>query len=103
MVRGGDIAVVGAADSVPAWYKVHSLALAAELIGTLLFSFFGGLAPAAVAAYANGLALAVLVYCTASVSGGHLNPGKRERALCGTHGVLSIHKSLSHACMQVSP
>ena len=65
-----------AGPPAPAWYKVQLLALSAELLGTLLFSFFGGLAPASEAAYANGLALAVLVYCCASVSGGHLNPGQ---------------------------
>ena len=26
----------------------------------------------------NGLSLAVLIYCTANVSGGHLNPAVRE-------------------------
>ena len=67
-----------APPGAPAWYKVSSLALSAEFFGTLLFSFFGGLPAAASAAYANGLALAVLVYIFAAVSGGHLNPGKRE-------------------------
>jgi glycerol uptake facilitator-like aquaporin len=50
-----------------------------EFIGTLLFAFFGGLTGVATsggawAALGNGLTLAVLVYCTAAVSGGKLNP-----------------------------
>jgi len=50
------------------------LPIATEFFGSLLFAFFGGLAPAPYGAFANGLALAVLIYCCASVSGGHLNP-----------------------------
>jgi glycerol uptake facilitator-like aquaporin len=50
-----------------------------EFVGTMLFAFFGGLAGVGTsggdwAALGNGLALAVLVYCTAAVSGGKLNP-----------------------------
>jgi thymidine kinase/glycerol uptake facilitator-like aquaporin len=50
-----------------------------EFIGTMLFSFFGGLTGVyttggAWAALGNAIALAVLVYCTAAVSGGKLNP-----------------------------
>lgn len=45
-----------------------------EFIGTMLFAFFGGLAPGGAAPLGNGVALAVLVYCTASMSGGKLNP-----------------------------
>jgi len=48
-----------------------------EYLGTMLFAFFGSLAGGGGvgAAGGNGLALAVLVYITASVSGGKLNPG----------------------------
>ena len=48
-----------------------------EFVGTMLFAFFGGLAGSSgfSAAAGNGVALAVLVYATASVSGGKLNPG----------------------------
>ena len=50
-----------------------------EFTGTMLFAFFGGLTGVyttggAWAALGNGIALAVLVYCTAAVSGGKLNP-----------------------------
>jgi len=44
----------------------------AEFIGVMLFQFFGGLADAGAAG--NGIVLVVLIYCTAAVSGGHLNP-----------------------------
>lgn len=67
------------------------IAVAAEWLGVLIFAFLGGAAPAASAAWANGIALAVLgglftsrhvdygnapgtVYATANASGGHLNP-----------------------------
>jgi hypothetical protein len=40
--------------------KKYYAALAAELGGVLLFAFLGGAAPSAVAAWANGIALAVL-------------------------------------------
>ena len=53
----------------------------AEFIGMFLFSFFGGGCDAnsvstglPTAAIGNGLCLAVLVYATAGISGGHLNP-----------------------------
>lgn len=46
-------------------------AIAAEFLGSFLFAFLGG---AAGSAAANGLTLAALIYATANVSGGHLNP-----------------------------
>jgi hypothetical protein len=47
-------------------------AVAAECIGTFLFALIGGAAPLknAQTAWANGIALAVLTYATANVSGG---------------------------------
>lgn len=47
-------------------------AAAAEFIGVMLFQFFGGLGGAG--ADGNGVVLVVLIYCTAAISGGHLNP-----------------------------
>lgn len=52
-------------------------ALVAEFIGTLLFQLIGGISDPSFAysgTLINGLALMVLVYATAGVSGGHLNP-----------------------------
>lgn len=47
--------------------------VAAEFIGCILFQFFGGLYTME-GAVANGVILVVLIYCTAAISGGHLNP-----------------------------
>lgn len=44
----------------------------AEFLGVMLFQFFGGLKTAGAAG--NGVILAVLIYNTAAISGGHLNP-----------------------------
>merc|ERR1719502_1530766 len=44
----------------------------AEFFGVALFQFFGGMPGAG--APGNGIALMVLIYGTASISGGHLNP-----------------------------
>ena len=60
-------------DVEPSHKKLYA-ALAAEFLGMLLFALYGGEARDSAAAYGNGLALAVLVYATANVSGGHLNP-----------------------------
>ncbi|KAJ1473681.1 aquaporin-like protein [Baffinella frigidus] len=61
--------------------NVPSYCVAAEFIGSFLFQFIGGGCAAnsistglATAAIGNGLALVVLVYATAGISGGHLNP-----------------------------
>ncbi|KAK9841100.1 hypothetical protein WJX84_002453 [Apatococcus fuscideae] len=53
------------------------MAAGAEFIGTMLFAVFGGAIPAdpyGNSAWLNGLSLAVFVYVTANISGGHLNP-----------------------------
>jgi len=68
-------------------YTIAS-ALASEYFGVVLFSFFGGLAPPGTAPIVNGLALAVLIYCTVAQSGGHLNP------VVTTSLVLSGHTSM---------
>lgn len=54
--------------------------MAAELIGVLLFALLGGTAPAQDAPWANGFTLAVLIYVTANISGGHLNPVRAGRS-----------------------
>lgn len=43
-----------------------------EFVGTLMFAYFGSMASDP--PLGNGMALAVMVYCTAAVSGGKLNP-----------------------------
>jgi hypothetical protein len=52
------------------WYYVSLLSCLAEFLGTLLFAFYGGFYGEGYGAVTNGLALAVLVYATASISGG---------------------------------
>ncbi len=60
----------------PSWYKVSALACASEFFGMIWFAFFGGIVQGAFAAIANGICLAVIIYCIVAQSGGHLNPGK---------------------------
>ena len=60
-------------------------ALAAEFLGMLLFALYGGEARDSAAAYGNGLTLAVLVYATANVSGGHLNPAVTLATIISGH------------------
>lgn len=74
-------------------------AIAAEFVCTLLFAFFGGAAPAGAAAAANGVALAVLVYISANVSGGHLNPAVTVATLCTGH--TSLSRGLAYIVAQV--
>ncbi|KAK9822545.1 hypothetical protein WJX74_003389 [Apatococcus lobatus] len=49
-------------------------ALLAEFVGLMIFQIYGGNAADEVAAFGNGITLVILVYATANVSGGHLNP-----------------------------
>lgn len=60
---------------------IPTCCVVAEFLGVFLFAFFGGGCDAnsvstglPTAAIGNGLCLAVLVYATAGISGGHLNP-----------------------------
>jgi glycerol uptake facilitator-like aquaporin len=59
-------------------------AIAAEFVCSFLFAFIGAAAPGSSAAAANGIALAVLVYVSANVSGGHLNPAGELQAAAGS-------------------
>jgi aquaporin TIP len=74
-------------------------AIAAEFFCTLLFAFFGGAAPSGSAAAANGIALAVLVYVSANVSGGHLNPAVTVATLVTGH--TSFSRGLAYIVAQV--
>ena len=58
----------------------------AEFLGTLLFAYFGSITGTGLGAIGNGAALAVLVYCTAAVSGGKLNPAVSLAAALATKG-----------------
>eukprot|EP00294_Goniomonas_avonlea_P006330 CAMPEP_0114552906 /NCGR_PEP_ID=MMETSP0114-20121206/7371_1 /TAXON_ID=31324 /ORGANISM="Goniomonas sp, Strain m" /LENGTH=245 /DNA_ID=CAMNT_0001737807 /DNA_START=49 /DNA_END=786 /DNA_ORIENTATION=+ len=77
------------ADAPELWQKTDRAEpkkIIAEFIGSLLFMFIGGACSAnsthfgddgmgiVVAALGNGFTLAVCVYCTCKISGGHLNP-----------------------------
>jgi glycerol uptake facilitator-like aquaporin len=63
----------------------------AEFIGVALFQFFGGMPNSG--AIGNGLALIVLIYGTASISGGHLNPAV-SAALAVTQQITPIKMAL---------
>ena len=74
-------------------------ALASEFFGTLLFAFFGGLAPVRVAPIVNGLALAVLVYCSVAQSGGHLNPNVTASLMVTGH--VSLLQGIGYVVCQL--
>lgn len=60
-------------------------ALCAEFLGLLIFQLYGGEAHESVAAFGNGLTLAVCVYATANISGGHLNPAVTLATIMSGH------------------
>lgn len=72
------------------------ISLLVEFLGVLLFSFLGStVTDPILGPFVNGLALAVLIYTAANISGGHLNPAVTMSVLlCGfypvTHAVLYI-------------
>lgn len=70
-------------------------AIGAEFLATLFFSLMGGLGGAA----ANGLLLAVLVFVTANVSGGHINPAVTVASMATGH--TSISRGLAYIVAQV--
>lgn len=70
-------------------------AIAAELVCSLLFAFFG--APGAGAA-GNAVLLAVLVYVAANVSGGHINPAVTVATLVTGH--ISFSRGLAYIVAQ---
>ena len=75
------------------WYHVNFLSVAAEFLGTALFAYYGGLAFASSAAVTNGVALIVLVYAFAAVSGGHLNPVSTLIVSCDHRTDLVVEKA----------
>ncbi|WIA29677.1 hypothetical protein OEZ86_012160 [Tetradesmus obliquus] len=75
-------------------------AIAAEFVCSFLFAFIGGAAPGSSAAAANGIALAVLVYVAANVSGGHLNPAVTVATLVTGH--TSVARGLAYIVAQTA-
>lgn len=97
-------------------------ALLAEFVGVMLFSLFGSVVPsgnaqqttgsggntgvngatppANFAPWGNGLTLAALVYITANISGGHLNPAVTLAALVSRH--ISILRGFAYIICQIA-
>ncbi|CAK9071653.1 Aquaporin-4 (AQP-4) (Mercurial-insensitive water channel) (MIWC) (WCH4), partial [Durusdinium trenchii] len=66
-----------------------AVSLAVEFIGVMFFQILGGSADKDMAAWVNGIALAVWVYTAANISGGHLNPAVSiSTCICGFYPVL---------------
>ncbi|GBF97262.1 hypothetical protein Rsub_09953 [Raphidocelis subcapitata] len=66
------------------------VSLLVEFLGVLLFSFLGStVTDPQLGPWVNGLALAVMIYMAANISGGHLNPAvTMSTLLCGFYPVL---------------
>lgn len=59
----------------PVTSKTFAISLLVEFLGVMLFSFLGTTVNDKVhGPWVNGLALAIMVYTAANISGGHLNP-----------------------------
>jgi aquaporin TIP len=71
-----------------------------EFLGLMLFSLFGNSVTPEFAPAGNGLVLAVLIYITANVSGGHLNPAVTFAAMITGH--ISILKGILYWVAQIS-
>jgi len=70
--------------------KTFFVSLLVEFIGVMIFSFIGTTVTDKVfGPWANGLALAIMIYTAANISGGHLNPAVSFSALlCGFYPLL---------------
>jgi len=69
--------------------RQFAVSLAVEFIGVMFFQILGGSADKDMAAWVNGIALAVWVYTAANISGGHLNPAVSiSTCICGFYPVL---------------
>jgi glycerol uptake facilitator-like aquaporin len=75
-----------------------------EFLGTLLFAFFGGLIgnQATGGAFGNAITLAVLVYCTAAVSGGKLNPAVSFSFFTLNRSKTSLYKLVVECSAQIA-
>lgn len=69
--------------------RTFGISLLVEFLGVMLFSFLGSTVSGAMGPWVNGLALAVLIYVAANISGGHLNPSVTlSTVFCGFYPVL---------------
>lgn len=83
------------------WSSRFISAFIAELIGTMLFVFIASSAyQSQFVAWVNGLTVAVIVYITANVSGGHLNPAITWATMLTGH--ISFLKGISYWIAQFS-
>eukprot|EP00775_Hariotina_reticulata_P002360 gene2360-2666_t len=70
--------------------KTFAISLLVEFLGVLIFAFLGTTVDDKVfGPWVNGLALAIMIYTAANISGGHLNPAVTiSTLLCGFYPVL---------------
>jgi len=93
------------------WYNnfdLDSSALIAEFMGTFMFTWLGAScasnsvdAGLTTAAIGNGGALAVLIYSTARLSGGHLNPAISFALFLIAEGAMTLPKFVAYATVQI--
>lgn len=74
----------------PVTSKTFAVSLLLEFIGVMIFSFLGTTVSDKVhGPWVNGLALAIMIYTAANISGGHLNPAVTVSSLlCGFYPVM---------------
>lgn len=75
------------------------VAVAAEFIASLLFALYGNATPSQWGPWGNGITLAVLVYITANVSGGHINPAVTFSTILTGH--INFTKGLCYIVAQI--
>jgi aquaporin TIP len=80
--------------------RLFLFALLMEFLGVMLFSLFGNSVTPAFAPAGNGLVLAVLIYITANISGGHLNPAVTFATMITGH--ISLVKGFLYWVAQIS-
>jgi aquaporin TIP len=80
--------------------RMFFFALWMEFLGLMLFSLFGNSVTPEFAPAGNGLILAVLIYITANVSGGHLNPAVTFATMITGH--ISLLKGFLYWIAQIS-
>lgn len=70
--------------------KTFAVSLLVEFVGVMIFAFLGTTVDDKVhGPWVNGLALAIMIYTAANISGGHLNPAVTiSTLLCGFYPVL---------------